>query len=145
MGLLFFWFFASLVVAVWASNRGRSGFAWWLLSMLLSVRAKGSAPTIPEAVDLTFRMRYASGMNSTIPSAEEVRERLRGLELAKVRDLAAASGVPFTTLWKMRSGETKNPGIDTVRKVYSQIPPQALANAAQCAINSVAAGAAQGV
>ncbi|MTW38092.1 hypothetical protein GM541_13635 [Streptococcus pneumoniae] len=33
MGLLFFWFFASLVVAVWASNRGRSGFAWWLLSM----------------------------------------------------------------------------------------------------------------
>lgn len=110
-----------------------------------TVRAKGSAPTIPEAVDLTFRMRYASGMNSTIPSAEEVRERLRGLELAKVRDLAAASGVPFTTLWKMRSGETKNPGIDTVRKVYSQIPPQALANAAQCAINSVAAGAAQGV
>ena len=77
-------------------------------------------------------------MNSTIPSAEEVRERLRGLELAKVRDLAAASGVPFTTLWKMRSGETKNPGIDTVRKVYSQIPPPALANAAQCAINSVA-------
>lgn len=84
-------------------------------------------------------------MNSTIPSAEEVRERLRSLELAKVRDLANASGVPFTTLWKMRSGETKNPGIDTVRKVYSQIPPQALANAAQGAMESVAAGVAQGV
>lgn len=36
MELLGFWFFASLVVAVWASNRGRSGFAWWLVSMLLS-------------------------------------------------------------------------------------------------------------
>lgn len=36
MGFALFWFFASLVVAVWASNRGRSGFAWWLLSMLLS-------------------------------------------------------------------------------------------------------------
>lgn len=77
-------------------------------------------------------------MNSTIPSAQEVREGLRGLEPGKVRDLASASGVPFTTLWKMRSGETKNPGIDTVRKVYTQLQSEARANNAPCAMESVA-------
>ena len=83
-------------------------------------------------------------MNSSIPSAEQVRERLSGLDLAAVRELSDRSGVPYTTLWKMRSGETKNPGIETVRKVYEHFPAPALANSAQCAMESVAATAGQG-
>jgi hypothetical protein len=62
-------------------------------------------------------------MSHEIPSAAEVRKRLCGIELAEVRALAVSSGVPFTTLWKLRSGETENPGIETVRKFYALIPP----------------------
>lgn len=57
-------------------------------------------------------------MNSTIPSAEQVRDRLATLSHAEMRKLAAESGVPFTTLWKVRAGETKNPGVETVRQFW---------------------------
>jgi len=36
--------------------------------------------------------------------------------------LARESGVPFTTLWKVRSGDTTDPRIDTVRKLYTALP-----------------------
>lgn len=35
-----------------------------------------------------------------------------------MQELAKESGVPFTTLWKIRDGTTGNPGIETVRKFY---------------------------
>ena len=41
---------------------------------------------------------------------------------ARLQALALASGVPFTTLWKVRSGETANPGIETVRKFLPHLP-----------------------
>lgn len=37
---------------------------------------------------------------------------------AEVQSLSRASGVPFTTLWKIRTGETSNPGFETVRQFY---------------------------
>lgn len=55
-------------------------------------------------------------MNIIIPSAADVRDALRPLSHAQMQDLAIRSGVPFTTLWKVRSGETENPRIETVRQ-----------------------------
>ena len=54
-------------------------------------------------------------MNTPIPSAADVSARLTRLSRAEVQRLADASGVPFHTLLKIRSGETSNPGIETVR------------------------------
>jgi predicted transcriptional regulator len=43
---------------------------------------------------------------------------------AELQALAKQASVPFTTLWKIRSGETRNPGIDTVRKLLANLPLQ---------------------
>ena len=53
-------------------------------------------------------------MNDSIPSATDVRESLAGLTTGQVRAIAEKAGVPFTTLWKIKTGETANPGIETV-------------------------------
>jgi predicted transcriptional regulator len=34
---------------------------------------------------------------------------------AQMQQMASCSGVPFTTLWKLRSGETADPRLETVR------------------------------
>jgi len=46
---------------------------------------------------------------------------LEQLTHAQMQRLAIASGVPFTTLWKVRSGTTTNPGIETVGKFLPYI------------------------
>lgn len=50
-----------------------------------------------------------------IPSAAEIRTLLASLGHAQIQRLATDSGVPFTTLWKVRDGTTDNPRIETVR------------------------------
>lgn len=60
-------------------------------------------------------------MNTPIPAASSVRAELEALGHAQMQRLAELSGVPFTTLWKVRNGETKNPGIETVRKFVPHI------------------------
>jgi predicted transcriptional regulator len=54
------------------------------------------------------------GMNSNLPSALSVRERLRQLRPAELVRLSDRSGVPHATLMKIRTGQTRNPGIETV-------------------------------
>ena len=54
-------------------------------------------------------------MKSQIPPLSSIRQALRELNTAQVRRLADKTKIPFTTLWKIRSGETKNPGVETVR------------------------------
>jgi hypothetical protein len=61
-------------------------------------------------------MRNTRGVNTSIPSAIAVRVQLKRLDNGRLQRLSELSGVPFTTLWKCRSGETTNPGIETVRK-----------------------------
>ena len=63
-------------------------------------------------------------MDNTIPSAQEVREKLAQLGHAETQDLAEQSGVPFTTLWKIRTGETDNPRLETVRLFFPFIKPK---------------------
>lgn len=57
-------------------------------------------------------------MDIPIPSADELQRSLARLTTAQLRQLSVYSGVPFTTLWKVRSGETKNPGVETVRQFF---------------------------
>lgn len=55
-------------------------------------------------------------MSTSIPSAADVRASLEKLSHAQVGALAEQSKVPFTTLWKIRNGETENPRLETVRQ-----------------------------
>lgn len=60
-------------------------------------------------------------MNSVIPSAEAVRAALAPLSLKQLEKLAELSGVPFTTIYKVKRGETKNPGIETLRQFMPHV------------------------
>jgi predicted transcriptional regulator len=67
-------------------------------------------------------------MDAPFPSAADVRAALDGLTLRQIDELAGLSGVPPTTIYKIKRGETENPGIDTCRKVMQALPrmtPQA--------------------
>ena len=57
-------------------------------------------------------------MITNIPPSEDVRIALKDYAHAKMQALSAKSGVPFTTLWKIKTGDTPNPGIETVRKFW---------------------------
>ena len=54
-------------------------------------------------------------MNKTIPLTLDFRARLGAMGHAGVQELSRVSMVPFTTLWKIKTGETTNPGIETVK------------------------------
>ena len=60
-------------------------------------------------------------MDLKFPSAEQVREALSGLTLRQLDRLAELSCVPMTTIYKIKRGETKNPGIETLRKFAPHI------------------------
>ncbi len=36
MEILLFWFLVSIAIGVWASNKGRSGFGWFVLAVVIS-------------------------------------------------------------------------------------------------------------
>lgn len=61
-------------------------------------------------------------MIQELPSAEVLAARLKLLKGVELDDLAARSGVPSSTLWKIRNRVTPNPGIETVRKFYPLLP-----------------------
>ena len=61
-------------------------------------------------------------MTTCIPPIEEVSQRLKNLKGSELERLASGSGVPVSTLWKIRIGATPNPGIETVRKFYALLP-----------------------
>ena len=53
-------------------------------------------------------------MKQHLMTPEEVRAALAPLSYAQIGDLSDASGVPLTTLWKIKIGETTDPRIGTV-------------------------------
>lgn len=55
-------------------------------------------------------------MDTQIPSAAEIAERMADMNPPQLQRLADLSGVPFHTLLKIKSRETMNPRIDTVRQ-----------------------------
>jgi hypothetical protein len=54
-------------------------------------------------------------MSIEIPPIAEIRAALQPLTLKQLDVLGALSGVPATTIAKIRRGETKNPGTETCR------------------------------
>ena len=73
-------------------------------------------------------------MSTYIPTPEELRNLLAILRHAELQRLSKVSGVPFGTLWKVRVGDTQNPGIATVRAFY----PHALRIAEETAMKVAA-------
>ncbi len=60
-------------------------------------------------------------MIDSIPGVEEVRVALGPLTMRQLVRLSALSGVPVATIYKVKLGETLNPGIETVRKFAPHI------------------------
>lgn len=60
-------------------------------------------------------------MSMQIPSVSDVKRGLESLSHSGVQELSRISGVPFTTIWKIRDGTTENPGMETVRKFWTHI------------------------
>lgn len=63
-------------------------------------------------------------MKTDIPSTDELRLRLKAMTLHQMSALAAASGVPYPTLYKIRYKQTLNPGIETVRQFLPHLPKE---------------------
>ncbi|MGL4651263.1 MAG: helix-turn-helix domain-containing protein [Caldilineaceae bacterium] len=60
-------------------------------------------------------------MHHSLPDSAQVRAALAPLSLKQLEKLAELSGVPFTTIYKIKRGETDNPGIETVRKFLPHV------------------------
>lgn len=60
-------------------------------------------------------------MTLKTPTSEQVRALLAPFNLKQLEALAALSGVPFTTLYKIKRADTENPGIDTVHKFLPHV------------------------
>jgi hypothetical protein len=73
-------------------------------------------------VDLSIHLWIMRAMSTEIPSMDAVQARLKGLKGFELDVLASVSGVPSSTLWKIRNGVTPNPGFETVRKFYPHLP-----------------------
>lgn len=61
------------------------------------------------------------GMKSNIPSPQQVRDKLAPMSQATLLSIAERSGVPVTTIIKIRNGQTPNPRIDTVRAIWPEL------------------------
>jgi hypothetical protein len=60
-------------------------------------------------------------MSIEIPPIAEIRAALQPLTLKQLDALETLSGVPATTIAKIRRGETTNPGTETCRKFLPHI------------------------
>lgn len=60
-------------------------------------------------------------MEIVVPSIEAVRAALAPLTLKQLETLAGLSGVPSTTIYKIKRGLTENPGIETIRKIMPHV------------------------
>ena len=60
-------------------------------------------------------------MELTLPSMNDVRSRLLALSKAQISTLQKLSGVPVSTINKIRYGLTTNPGYVTVNDLCAQL------------------------
>lgn len=68
-----------------------------------------------------------------MPSVEQVRAQLAPLTLKQIDRLAELSGVPATTIYKIKLGTTENPGVETLRKFLPHVRAAAEASPAATA------------
>jgi len=57
-----------------------------------------------------------------LPTVDAVRATLLDLSGAEVRRLCDQSGVPLTTLWNLRVGQTATPTLETVGRFWHLVP-----------------------
>lgn len=58
-------------------------------------------------------------MTNKIPSTTDVRELLQGIKQPEIELMSTQCGVPVATIIKIRHGVTANPGLETVRLLYT--------------------------
>jgi len=58
-----------------------------------------------------------------LPTVQEIREGLEALSFAEMKSLCEQCRVPFTTAWKLRTGVTTDPRIETVRALWPLLKP----------------------
>lgn len=83
---------------------------------------------------------------TTVPSSAEVRSRLLSMTLAQLEALGKQCDVPYTTLLKIRNGQTKTPRLETVHVIWPALLEREAAaasegGAAAAAVSSTAAPA----
>lgn len=61
-------------------------------------------------------------MASQIPSAADFRARLQKLSWSDLQALCIKHETPFSTVWKIRQGQTVDPGIEMVRHLWPHLP-----------------------
>lgn len=60
-------------------------------------------------------------MNFNLPSMQDVRRVLSPLTLRQIDVLSDLSSVPPTTIYKIKNGLTKNPGVITLKKLLPHV------------------------
>lgn len=60
-------------------------------------------------------------MKPDIPTCAQLREKLAALSWGQVQELSRKTGAPFTTVWKIRDGETTDPRLETVRLIWPEL------------------------
>lgn len=60
-------------------------------------------------------------MSIPVPSIEQIREALQPLTLKQLEALEKLSGVPATTIYKIKRGETTNPGVETIGRFLPHV------------------------
>lgn len=60
-------------------------------------------------------------MALNIPSLAELVAPFAGLKTGALREEAKAAGIPFTTFWKLVTGRTADPRMDTVRLLAAYV------------------------
>lgn len=83
---------------------------------------------MPVALFIPIAVQYRA-MSTVIPSPSEVRAKLAPMTLAQLEQLATDSGVPFTTLVKVRNGQTENPRLETVHAIWPRLLEREAPNA----------------
>jgi hypothetical protein len=68
-----------------------------------------------------------------IPSADDVRARLLPYTTGGLMRLSEVCGVPWTTLVKVRNGQTANPRLETVRALWPHLQVESGGNRQQAA------------
>lgn len=61
---------------------------------------------------------------TSVPSPAQVRAKLAPMTMAQLEQLADRAGVPFTTLVKVRNGQTENPRLETVCAIWPLLSDQ---------------------
>jgi hypothetical protein len=67
------------------------------------------------------------GINTGMDIYTPVKTHLEKCKHSDIQRLADESGIPFTTIIKIKYGETKNPGVLTIQPLFNVIMKQAAA------------------